>query len=273
MGILSWLFGRRSPAITFTSFSTPVSPAATDTSHSKSDNVGPITAPAVPLAPETPWPKWKNGQPYSVRDKEWRDLQREGMKHAKAGCWASYSLTHSDKAYFVRNEGNAKRALELFLESIYLELNGPQNGALPWEKQIPLWQPSAAKVAPCYVEAAWGEAEKCEMDLEGVGLLFLKVTARQYQSLRLPVPPEEAWQEVREALDAYISQSQAEKAAKLATKEARRLERQAERDARRAEKEAAKALEREQNKAAQMAQRIAKKAEQVAIKADGPQDE
>src|ERR1035437_957592 len=61
MGILNWFFGRRSPAITFTSFSMPVSPTATDTSHPKRENVGPLTAPAVPLAPEAPWPKWKNG--------------------------------------------------------------------------------------------------------------------------------------------------------------------------------------------------------------------
>ncbi len=280
MGILNWFFGRRSPAITFTSLSTPVSSAAKDTSHLKQENVGPITAPTVPLASETSWPTWKNGQPYSDADKEWHDLQQSAMKNAKARDWGLFTNDRLGMALHLRKRGESKRALDFFLDVLYLGINGPENSGLGrppfWNKKdaaeigIKEWDPSSisASFLPGIVESAWKEAEKCETDLAAFKELFLKVGAN-HKALRLPVTPEAAWPKLHEALEEYIASRLAHDAAK----EERRLERQTERDAKRAAREGWKALERDQKKAARLAERIAKKAGQATIEPDASKEQ
>jgi hypothetical protein len=256
MGFLDWLFGRSTPAITFSSFSTPVSTAPSNDNRLAQNETRTSPAPAKPSEPK---PTRKTSQAYSEGDDVWRDLQREGLKWAKEKYWSMYALNHSDKAFFLRNEGKSKRALELFLETIYLGQNGPQDAMLPWEKHVPPWLPSTGKISPCYMEAAWGEAQECEMDIESIKALFLNVAAKQHQALSLPLAPEEAWPKLKDALDSYIAQIEAEEVAKHAAKEAKRLQREAERDVRRAERSAATALEREQKKAARLIERQAKR--------------
>jgi hypothetical protein len=265
MGILSWLFGRRSPAITFTSFSMPVSPAATDTSQSKRERVGPSTPPVAQLAPETPWPTWKNGQPYSESDKEWQDLQQSAMKDAKARDWGLYRNDRLNMAIHLRKEGKTKSALDFLLEVHYLDINGPENSGLGrpplWSKEdaaeigIKEWDPSSvcASTAPGIVEWTWKDAVSSGMDLAALREHFLTVATKQHKALRLPVTPEAAWPKLQSALEAYIAARFAHEAAK----EAKRLERQAGRDAKRTAREGWKALEREQKKAARLAERKA----------------
>ena len=278
MGILNWLFGISRPIRPKILFGTHVSPSARASSRIEHiDGLPPI----LPVAPETPWPKWKNGQPYSEADKEWRDLQLSAMKHAMEGDWGMYRNDHLDMALHIRKEGKTKRSLDFLLEVNYLDINGPNNFGFgrntgftrkeAAELGIKEWEPSSicASTAPAVVEWTWEDAEACGIDMAALRELFLKVAARHHKSLRLPVTPETAWPKLHDALEAYI-------AARLAyetAKEARRLERQAERDAKRAEREAAKAMEREQKKAVRVAEMIAKRAEHAASKADVLPDE
>jgi hypothetical protein len=193
--------------------------------------------------PTLPPPKPK--RVLSEADRAWQVLQRQAIQHAKAKDWGLYTNVRLDMAGQLRREGNAQRALDGFLEVLYLDMNGPGNSGAGWE-------PALAVIAPAVVEWAWKECGNCEVDdVEELKQGFLKKAAKQYEALSLPISPENAWPQIRDALEL----AKASESAKRAGLEDKRIQRDAERDARRAVKAEEKAIAKAQRGAVRAAKR------------------
>ena len=122
---------------------------------------------------------------FKRKDSEWTKYNKELMKHAKEGNWGLYRNTRLAMGDFLKKEKRLKECLETYLAVIYLDFNGPTNGAG--------FKLDAAFPAPAIIE----RINKLIIDLnlteEEVKGIFLGHNEKVEKALKLILPASMIW--------------------------------------------------------------------------------
>ena len=152
--------------------------------------------------------KWRK-QP-SVDDIEWGLLNRQLIDHARNGDWGLYRNTKLEMARVLwRKRGEFEKALKIYLEICYLDINGPNNtGGVSVEllREFPPFDPKQGFILPGIVEDVEDMIEGLEMPLNQIKGIFFEIATSNFNNLKLPITPDKAWEELQRALD-FIDES------------------------------------------------------------------
>lgn len=100
-------------------------------------------------------------------------------------------------ARILENENKPERALQVYLEICYLDINGPSNtGCMTDANLLKKYPPFDAKegiFAPAIVETVKKLAGELDIQNDQIEEMFSKVAETNHINLRLPVPPTKAW--------------------------------------------------------------------------------
>lgn len=133
----------------------------------------------------------------SSKDEEWKELNKELIEHAKNWDWGLYRNTRLEMYKFLKDEGQDHQALGTLLEICYLDINGPRNCGGNFDpellEELPAWEEANNWVAPSLIKWANKLIVKLELSREDVHILFNDIAEKNYQLLKLPVAPEQAW--------------------------------------------------------------------------------
>ncbi len=144
------------------------------------------------------------GRAPSENDVKWGLLNKEVIEHALNGDWGLYRNTRFQMAELLRKESKFKQALSMYCWVCYLDLNGPRNtGGLKDPallRDYPPFSPREAFLAPGIIGRMAGLIKKLDVDEEEVLAFFSEAAEHDYEGLKLPVQPAEAWQKLRKEL-------------------------------------------------------------------------
>jgi hypothetical protein len=142
---------------------------------------------------------------FSDFDAIWGLLNDKGIKYAKENNWGLYRNTRSAMVDLLHFEHKYDRALEVSLELMYIDLNGPNNcGTLindypDLAKEYPPFNPKRGDLAPAHLSWLLISIEQLGIKIEDVEKRFKEINNR----LRLPIMPlavNKAWSKLKEEL-------------------------------------------------------------------------
>jgi len=140
----------------------------------------------------------------SENDIKWSLLNKDLIGHANNANWGLYRNAKCEMAEILRKESRTSPALELYLEVLYLDVNGPNNigGIRDTDllKEFPPFNKKDAFLAPGVVSRAAATIQELELDDKGVKSIFFKVAERNFTSLQLPVTPDTGWRKIQKEL-------------------------------------------------------------------------
>lgn len=123
-------------------------------------------------------------------------MNNDLIKHAENGDWGLYRNTRLTIAEILRKKTRWKPALSTYLEVCYLDLNGPNNSGIPFSSD-------EAMLFDGVLNSVFTLMSQLNLSLPEIQNLFDKVAKSNYQNLRLPVSPKQAWkifeQEMKES--------------------------------------------------------------------------
>jgi DNA-directed RNA polymerase subunit RPC12/RpoP len=144
------------------------------------------------------------GREPSENDIKWSLLNKDLIGHANNANWGLYRNAKFEMAEILRKESRTSPALELYLEVLYLDVNGPNNtGGIrdpDLLKEFPPFNKKDAFLAPGVVSIAAAIIQELELDDEGVNPIFYKIAERNFTSLRLPITPDAGWGKIKKEL-------------------------------------------------------------------------
>lgn len=127
----------------------------------------------------------------------WSLANKHLLQHAQNGDWGLYTSTKLDMAKILVLENQLERALQVYLEICYLDINGPSNlsgmSDPDFLKRFPAFNVKHGDFAPAIIERVKKLATELGMQYAQIGEIFLKVAETEHVNLELPVPPIEAW--------------------------------------------------------------------------------
>ncbi|MBI5884045.1 MAG: hypothetical protein HZB91_13195 [Elusimicrobia bacterium] len=137
----------------------------------------------------------RSGREPSDFDVLWTLHDKHLIEHAKMNNWGLYRNTRLAMAELLVTDGKRRQALDIYLEVVYLDANGPSNigGATNPDlfKELPPFNPESAFMAPGILAEINMLAEELNLpDAELCGA-FLAVGQRACKNLKLPASPEE----------------------------------------------------------------------------------
>lgn len=137
-------------------------------------------------------------------DVTWSVLNKERLRHAAENKWGLYRNNTLDMADVLRVEGRLEGAVRFYLEVCYLDLNGPDNvgpisDSAPLAK-YPRFSSRLAGLASGVVYLLATTRAKALMTDDALRSLFFMHAAEIRTALDLPIPPEDAWPILQEAL-------------------------------------------------------------------------
>jgi len=134
----------------------------------------------------------------------WSILNKERLHQAAENKWGLYRNNTLDMADVLRVEGRLEAAVRFYLEVCYLDLNGPNNfgpSSNPvFRAKYPPFSPRIASLASGVVHLLARTRAKASMTDEALRSLFFTQVVETTIPLDLPVPPQDAWQILWEAL-------------------------------------------------------------------------
>lgn len=144
------------------------------------------------------------GRAPSKNDLKWALLNKEIVEHARKENWGFYRNARFQMAEILRKESKLKAALSMYLWVCYLDLNGPDNAEGRKEfgllDKFPPFSVKRAFSAPGII----GHVEKLVAQLnlgqEETQKLFFEMADREYQALKLPLSPVQAWEKLKQEL-------------------------------------------------------------------------
>jgi hypothetical protein len=151
------------------------------------------------------------GREPSDNDVQWGLLNQGLIDHANHRDWGLFRNTKVEMAGILRKEAKLTRALALYMEVCYLDVNGPnslggllQAGQTDGEslRQFPCWNSGSptAELAPGILSYAQDIIAESNLAPTTVEDIFRKAASALYTGLRLPLSPEDAWPKIRNAL-------------------------------------------------------------------------
>ncbi len=146
--------------------------------------------------------KW--GREPSDSDVYWAIYNKQLLEHAKRGDWGLYRNTRFSMAELLRREKRNRPALETYLEVSYLDANGPRNMGGVFDPEItrkyPPFSPDKAFQAPAIVHHIQQLSESLGMSESELKAVFMEVAERTRKNIKLPVSPEQAWNDLLKEL-------------------------------------------------------------------------
>lgn len=134
----------------------------------------------------------------------WESLNRELTEFASNQDWGLYRNCRNEMADQLMRESEFQRALNLYLEVIYLDQNGPQNcgGYVDAEflKEFPPFDLTLAFLAPGMVDLIQRLGRRLEISLDDIKTAYIEHNASVHRSLALPKSPESTWPDLANAL-------------------------------------------------------------------------
>jgi len=148
---------------------------------------------------------------YLPNDVEWGLLNKQLIEYAKKSDWGLYRNVRLKMAEILRREINLKEALKTYLEICYFDLNGFSNrgGINDPEilKEFPPFDTTSVFIASGIVDRIRILIKKLNITIDNVKEIFLKHNQLIYESLKLPVKPENAWKKLEIELRAVMNKN------------------------------------------------------------------
>jgi len=146
----------------------------------------------------------KRGREPSNGDVYWAIYNKQLLEHTKRGDWGLYRNTRLNMAELLRREKRNRPALETYLEVSYLDANGPRNMGGTRDPEIiskyPPFSRDTAFQAPAIVHYIQQLSELLGMNENELKGVFMEVAGRIRDNMKLPVPPEQAWDDLLQEL-------------------------------------------------------------------------
>ena len=142
----------------------------------------------------------KHGTEPLTEDIRWALANRRLLQHARDGSWGLYRNAKLEIARILRMEEKLKGALETYLEVCYLDVNGLSNtGGLggPSLKESPTSDSKRGLIDAgviCHVREL---SKRLDLGTDEVKRLFVQTTEIMHDSLKLPIAPAKAWEQIR----------------------------------------------------------------------------
>jgi hypothetical protein len=144
------------------------------------------------------------GREPSAYDVLWSLANQHLIQHAKRGDWGLYRNTKFEMARILQLEDETIRALQVYLEICYLDLNGPSNTGGTTDpallREYPPFELKYASLAPGIVDYVVKLSEKLGLQQEEIKKLFFETAEINYKNLKLPVKPAKAWDLLKKEL-------------------------------------------------------------------------
>ncbi len=149
------------------------------------------------------------GHEPSRSDVQWALFNGDAMISAAKMDWGVYRNVRFWMAEFIFAERRITGALNYLYEVVYLDLNGPNNCGGIREfphllREFPPFDPRSGDLAPAVVGRIGEIADSMGRPYLELESDFMAVAMRIGVSLRLPVPPAEAWQKLKTELESQI---------------------------------------------------------------------
>jgi len=146
----------------------------------------------------------KFGREPSENDIRWSLLNKELMTHANNANWGLYRNAKFQMAEILRAESKTSPALAIYLEVLYLDVNGPNNISGIRDrallKEFPPFNEKDAFLAPGVLSKVVDLIQELNLDDKGTKAIFNEIAERNFSNLRLPVTPEQGWRKIKKEL-------------------------------------------------------------------------
>jgi hypothetical protein len=145
------------------------------------------------------------GREPSENEVKWVLLTEELAANAKEKQWGLYRNTRFEMAELLGKENKPVNALDYLLGVCYLDLNGPFNcGGLndpELLRNYPPFNPSKGDLAPGIIARVQELMEGLELTPAEIESRFMEVAIGLAKSVSLPLPPGDAWNKLKPAID------------------------------------------------------------------------
>jgi len=142
----------------------------------------------------------KFGREPSDNDVMWSLRNKHSLEQAKQGDWGLYRNTRFSMAEQLRRDGRQRPALNMYLEVSYLDANGPRNlGGMSNHatlKEYPPFSRDDAFQAPGIIGQITRLVNGLDMSQTDLKEAFMTITNRLHTNMKLPVSPEQGWQDL-----------------------------------------------------------------------------
>jgi len=128
----------------------------------------------------------------SVEDVCWALPNERSLQHARKRDWGLYRNEKLDMAGVLEYEDRLRDALQMYLEICYLDVNGPTNGGGPRAS----FDPTQAFIAPGIIWEVRELSDNLGLETAEVKSLFIERGEIVHHSLRLPIAPAKAWDQI-----------------------------------------------------------------------------
>lgn len=142
------------------------------------------------------------GEP-SENDVKWSILNKELLKYAQDFKWGLYRNTRLSMGDILNKESKKLEALDTYLEVCYLDVNGPNNcGSLDPKLLLkyPPFNPKMAFLAPAVISYINKIIDQQKLTEKQVEQRFIRIAEQTFESLDLPVNPEDAWNTLKKEI-------------------------------------------------------------------------
>lgn len=144
------------------------------------------------------------------KDQKWREFNRSLIEEAEKMNWGLYRNIRFEMAEFLKKEGKSSNALELYLEVLYLDQNGPENREfvkdnLELLREFPPFDIKMAFIASGIVDRVRILAKELKITLSQIKENFIKHNQLIYENLKLPLNPEKTWEKLEPKLKSAIN--------------------------------------------------------------------
>lgn len=143
----------------------------------------------------------KFGKTPNDSDLFWAFLNNETRYYASRNDWGLYTNAVGQQAELLQYEGKNKQALTFYLWVYYLDINGPGNlGGFGKELGIQPFDPKMGFLAPGLIDLIVKISELLGLSLEEIKTIFFEHNNKIHDSMKLPIPPSEAWIKIEKAI-------------------------------------------------------------------------
>ncbi len=132
----------------------------------------------------------KFGYKAAFNDVLWSVYSKQRAKYASKGYWGYYRNSTMKMGQMLSNEGKYDQSLNFMLETLYLDLNGPDNHG-----HFNPNRPNEELFAPGILQDIQKIASKGDFSDTKIAESFILHNTTIYKALKLPLSPEEAWKQ------------------------------------------------------------------------------
>lgn len=136
-------------------------------------------------------------------DIKWEQLKILLPSLASEYKWGLYRNARLGMGDVLKKQGKLSEALDIYLEVCFIDLNGPNNcGTKDSEilKLFPPFDPKSAFWAPGVLGYIDQLCKELNVETEGLGSRFIRLSSKVEQQLKLPLSANKAWKELSSKL-------------------------------------------------------------------------